>query len=546
MQGIRVSLRGLAALAAVCACACLVTASASAAPLLWSLNYSTGSVSTIDTGTGQVAGSPIPTGARPDSIAITPNGTRAVVTNYWGESVTVIDTATRMPVATIPLPAQGERVAITPDGKTAWVTVEGGEKVYLIAPESNANATIGSFTVGKGPLPVAFSPDGKYAYVGLEEGVQVVDAATGASVGKPIAIGSGVADWIVLTPDGKTAYVSEGEEVAVLDTALGIVTGHIPIGSEAEGLAVTPDGRRLYVAGKAGTVTVVETATNQPLLPPLNVGGEPQEIAISPDGRTAYAGSYEPSRITPIATAANRPGTPIPLPGAGAGRLVIAPDQSPTAVFTAPPMSAGSASTFDGSASTDTDGTIAAWSWSFAGGGFGAGVGPIVTHGYGAPGAYAATLSVVDDEGCGAAQVFTGRTAYCSGGDSSVTHPLAVLPAPSTGSECPVKFAIGGVSHNRRNGTARVRLRFFSTGRFVLFGKKLHVVTRKVRAPGSTVVVLHARVELNKRLKRTLHARVPFRVTFTPTAACGSKTRHRSVALLRSKAHRHRDHHRRP
>lgn len=536
MDRFSVSLRGLAALAAVVAFSLLSVASANAAPLLWSLNNSNNSVSTIDTGVEKESGTAIPTGERPNSIAITPNGRRAVITNFLGNSATVIETAPRKPVATIPLPAHGERVAITPDGKTAWVTVEGGEKVYLVAPESNANTTVGSFTIGKEPFAVAFTPDGKYAYVGLETGdVQVVETVTGALVGKPIAIG-GIAGWIVFTPDGTTAYASEGNEVAVIDTALKEVTKHIPIGSEAEGLAVAPDGRRLYVAGKGGTVTVVETATNERLLPALNIGGEPQEITITPSGKTAYVGIRGLSQITPIATSTNQLGTPMTFPGAGAERLVVAPDQSPTAVFSPPSMTVGYPSTFDGSASTDPDGTISLWNWTFSGGGTGSNFAPIVTHSYNAAGTYDATLSVVDDEGCGAEQVFTGRTAYCSGGAANVTHPVQVEKPPLV---CSARFAIGGVSHNRKNGTVRVRVRFPTTGYFLLFGKKIHAVTRKVRKPGTTVVTLHARVELNKRLKKTLRANVRYRLTFTPSAGCGSKTVHRSVALLRAPRHRH-------
>lgn len=546
MDRFSVSLRGLAALAVVGAFACFAAASASAAPLLWSLNNSGNSVSTIDTGTNQVSGTTIPTGERPNSIAITPNGRRAVITNFLGDSATVIQTATRQPVATIPLPAHGERVAITPDGKTAWVTVEGGEKVFLVAPESNANSTVGSFTVGAEPFAVAFTPDGRYAYVGIEpEDVQVVETATGALVGKPIAIG-GIANWIAFTPDGKTAYASEGNEVAVIDTALRQVTKHIPIGAEAEGLAVTPDGRRLYVAGNNGTVTVVATATNERLTPVLNVGGEPQEIAITPNGETAYVGIRGLSQITPIATSSNQLGTPMTFPGAGAERLVVAPDQSPTAAFTVSSIESLTA-TLDGSASSDPDGTVRSWAWEFGDGSVASNVvtnlgtsatGSSAVHTYTGPGTYAAQLSVTDNEGCGAAEVFTGRTAYCGGNPSAkVTHPVEVRGPAPTGPVCSTRFSIGGVSHNRKNGTVRLRVKFPTTGYFLLFGKKVHAVTRKVRKPGTAVLTLHARVELAKRLKKTLRAQVRFRITFTPNGGM-ARTVHRAVTLQRAPRHR--------
>src|SRR5436309_13564543 len=53
--------------------------------------------------------------------------------------------------------------------------------------------------------------------------------------------------------------------------------------------------------------------------------------------------------------------------------------------------------TFDGSASTDPDGTIASYSWDFGDGYFGTGV--QASHGYAARGAFGVELTVVDNLG---------------------------------------------------------------------------------------------------------------------------------------------------
>lgn len=537
MDRFSVSLQGLAAAAVVCAFACFGVANAGAAPLLWSLNSTKGSVSTIETSTNQVVGTAIPTGEGPISIAIAPNGRRAYVANFTDESVTVIGTATRKLIATISLPGNAERIAISPDGKTAYVTVESNENVFPIDTETNA---VGApIPVGPEASAVAFSPDGKLAYVGIDpQAVQVIETATGKAVGKPIEVG-GHPSAVVFTPNGETAYVAAGNEIAAISTALQQKTLAINGLAEVSGIAIDPRGLRLYVSrASLGTVTAYDTPTNQPVGLPISFAGEPQEIAITPDGKTAYVAVAGAEAVVPIdlRNASPKAGTPIAMAGSGVGRLVVAPDQSPTAVFTPPSMVAGYASTFDGSASTDPDGRITQWNWTFGGSGSGNGFGPIVSHSYNVAGTYNATLSLVDNEGCGEDQIFTGRTAYCSGGASSVTHPVQVgTPLPF----CSARFAIRGVSHNRRNGTVRVRLRFPTAGWFLLFGKKIHAVTRKVRKPGTTVVTLHARVELNKRLKKKLHAHVRYRLTFTPNAGCGSKTVHRSVALLRAPRHKH-------
>ncbi len=71
---------------------------------------------------------------------------------------------------------------------------------------------------------------------------------------------------------------------------------------------------------------------------------------------------------------------------------------------------------FDGSASTDPDGTVSSWAWAFGDGTFGAG--PQTTHLYSTPGTYTASLTVTDDRGASA----------------TTTRPVVVnaqvLPAP--------------------------------------------------------------------------------------------------------------------
>jgi YVTN family beta-propeller protein len=68
--------------------------------------------------------------------------------------------------------------------------------------------------------------------------------------------------------------------------------------------------RTVYVSnGRAGTVTPIATATNTPGLP-IPVGRGPGLIVITPDGGTAYVTSDE-SIVVPIDTATGTPGAPI-------------------------------------------------------------------------------------------------------------------------------------------------------------------------------------------------------------------------------------------
>ncbi|MFZ0736504.1 MAG: YncE family protein [Candidatus Acidiferrales bacterium] len=106
------------------------------------------------------------------------------------------------------------------------------------------------------------------------------------------------------TTSGPYAYVSNqsGSSVSVIDTPTGYVVATIPIGINCgeicpapAGLAVTPDGTRVYVAASDGNVYVIATSTNAVAttvaLTPIcdeDCFPNPIGVAITPDGTRAY------------------------------------------------------------------------------------------------------------------------------------------------------------------------------------------------------------------------------------------------------------------
>lgn len=86
---------------------------------------------------------------------------------------------------------------------------------------------------------------------------------------------------------------------------------------------ITPDSKTVYIdspAGKDTVVTPISTATNTagPPLPVAPAG----VIGITPGGKILYAAAD--GKIIPVSTAANKPGRPIPVRGYPSA-LVIAP-----------------------------------------------------------------------------------------------------------------------------------------------------------------------------------------------------------------------------
>jgi YVTN family beta-propeller protein len=115
----------------------------------------------------------------------------------------------------------------------------------------------------------------------------VIDASTNTVIGSAIPVGS-IPLGLAVTPDGRKVYVANfnGNTVSVIDTATTTVTS-IPL-SEPHDVAVSPDGSKVYVASASGSVFVVNTATNALIGSPISAGLNPLSLAVAPDGSKIY------------------------------------------------------------------------------------------------------------------------------------------------------------------------------------------------------------------------------------------------------------------
>jgi YVTN family beta-propeller protein len=106
------------------------------------------------------------------------------------------------------------------------------------------------------------------------------------------------AQAVAVSPDGRRVYVAGGtNSIAVLDAANISLRDTIPVnavgGTEPnpQGLAVSPDGRLLYVSDNqdGGAVTVLDIATKAVVTSvSMGAGTMPLGVAVSPDGQRAY------------------------------------------------------------------------------------------------------------------------------------------------------------------------------------------------------------------------------------------------------------------
>ncbi len=222
----------------------------------------------------------------PGTIAMSPDGTVAYVTGsyYYGSPhdhrsksvLATIDTSNHSVMSITALEGEcGVLMTLSPEGRTLYLARSSACFPYDSAQDrrtilSAVNADTQGITAtaevrGLWPLGLGMSPDGARVYLvqaGLDQGSSfvVLDAQTLRVLAEVAVDATGD---IAITPDGKYAYLLNGAGVAALDLRSLTVVASISIGADPSGIAVSPDGGRLYVSNAGSyTVAVVDTATN--------------------------------------------------------------------------------------------------------------------------------------------------------------------------------------------------------------------------------------------------------------------------------------------
>jgi DNA-binding beta-propeller fold protein YncE len=272
-----------------------------------------GIVRAIDLASGQI-GRPIRVSGPPFLLVMTPNGRMLFATD--GDVITPID----LPSGTARHPF---RTGITPglpgsppllvsrDGRTLYIAGEARIRRYDIA-----SGRFGTDIPADAPAAMLLSRDGRTLwYASADDQLVAVNLATGAVRMRirvkpyPVAL--------AMTPDGRTLYVAvagsggrgDPDEVLPVDTATGTAGPAILTGGDTDCMAMAPDGRTLYVVMEhpgsngepsgPGWITPITLATHHARRS-IGVGYAPLGAVITPDGSTLYIANQDSGTISVI------------------------------------------------------------------------------------------------------------------------------------------------------------------------------------------------------------------------------------------------------
>ena len=210
----------------------------------------------INTATFQIE-KVIATGSVPKFMAITPDGSRLLVSNWCGFDVSVIDTATDTEITRVDVGRHPRGIAITHNSRFAYVTIMGEDKILKLDLSDNyVVSSVGD--PGRTPRHLQLSPDDRYLYVSNnhENLIRKIDLHTNTEVG---TAATGVEPrTMAISDDGESLYVVNYEDGTISKVRTSDMTilqtehaGYHPVG-------VTYDSatRQVWVANYAGSLHV--------------------------------------------------------------------------------------------------------------------------------------------------------------------------------------------------------------------------------------------------------------------------------------------------
>lgn len=220
-----------------------------------------------------------------------------------------------------PAPTPGPSSVQQPPGIPGRLFVTNEMSGDLSVIDTSTAQVVATIPLGKRPRGVRSSPDGSFLYVALSgspmappgvdektlpppdrkaDGIGVVDIRAGKLL--RVIPGGSDPEQLAVSRDGKWIFVAneDAAQTSVIDVEDGSLVAAIPVGGEPEGVDLRPDGKVVYVTAENDNAVYVIDATTPKVVARIAVGPRPRSTGFLPDSSRAYVSAENGSSISVI------------------------------------------------------------------------------------------------------------------------------------------------------------------------------------------------------------------------------------------------------
>lgn len=251
----------------------------------------------------------VPTGEGPHEVIAAADGLTAYVANYGtgpkpGASLSVIDLVGKREVKRIELNDLVRPHGLVEAGGNIYFTAEGAQSVARYNP-GTGSVDWRVKTEQKGTHMLAISPDRKRIYTANigSDSVSVIELGAGQTGARVTQIQVGKQpEGIALSPDGRELWIGHRVDglVTVIDTTTSKATATLNVGEVPLRMTFTPDGKRILIMNPTGDGLHVFDRATRHEVKRVEIGGAPVNAVCSPDGRKAYVTVIQASKVVVV------------------------------------------------------------------------------------------------------------------------------------------------------------------------------------------------------------------------------------------------------
>ncbi|HXI71496.1 MAG TPA: SMP-30/gluconolactonase/LRE family protein [Verrucomicrobiae bacterium] len=267
----------------------------------------------------------IPVGEHPHSCIFGADGRHLYVSNWGGRSVSVVDTQKNRRVRDIAVGIRPNDLALSKDGRL-FVACSGDNTVHVIQTKALENS-------GEEASPVRRLPENTREIISTSLYPQSPEGST--------------PDAVAVSPDGKTLFVANADNNSVLvvdisnslfedaqrnGESVSVMNGFIPVGWYPSALCVSPDSQTLFVGNGKGLASRANFPSTDPaLVKKKNRNNSPafDYIPRTLEGSVSFIARPNPAQMAAYTEQVRRnsPYTPEALHRAPIRSASVIPDQ---------------------------------------------------------------------------------------------------------------------------------------------------------------------------------------------------------------------------